>query len=247
MPVTSAAHYDPKWENAWYICENNAWWLLAQVDIAGAGCAGCQQVFILDVTSHIASWQLAQKVIIAFAALCLHLYGKHWEAPLFLRRAFSRAAGCCPRAACGIRVLFLISVASSCLTVCIREARAPGQGASSIVRGVCSDLVVPLSLGFHSSVTDVMWVLASTIMGDGRHSMWVVGLGGIWILKLSGKFTGTERGTSYSYKHYAPLNKQICPSPPVFNSETEIMKILGIVPTKIVVSPALFSGIEESF
>lgn len=74
MPVTSAAHYDPKWESAWYICENNARRLLAQVDIAGAGCAGCQQVFILDVTSHIASRQLAQEVISALAALCLHLY-----------------------------------------------------------------------------------------------------------------------------------------------------------------------------
>lgn len=137
MLVTSAAHYDPKWESAWYICENNAWWLLAQVDRAGAGCAGCQQVFILDVTSHIASWQLAQEVIIAFAALILHLCWKHWEASLCLRRAFSRAASCCPRAACGTRVLFSILVASSSLAVCSRDARARGQGASGIDREGC--------------------------------------------------------------------------------------------------------------
>lgn len=140
--------------------------------MAGAGCAGCQQVFILGVTSHIASWQLAQEVIIAFAALCLHLYWKHWEGPLFLRRAFSRVAGCCPRAACGTRVLFLVPVASSSSAVCSREAWARGQGASSIDRGVCSGLVGLLSLGLHSSATDMVRVLASTIMGDGLHGVW---------------------------------------------------------------------------
>lgn len=83
-----------------------------------------------------------------------------------------------------------------------------------IGRGVCSGLVGPLSLGLHSSVTDVVEVLAPPSKDDGLHSMLVVRLGGIGVLKLSGKFTGTERGTSYSYKH-------TCPSPPVFNSETK--------------------------
>lgn len=79
---------------------------------------------------------------------------------------------------------------------------------------MCSGLVGPLSLGLHSSVTDVVEVLAPTSKDDGLHSMLVVRLGGVGILKLSGKLTGTEGGTSYSYKH-------LCPSPPVFNSETK--------------------------
>lgn len=132
-----------------------------------------------------------------------------------------------PCTACGTRVSFSMLVASSPLAVCSREVWAWGQG--SIDRGVCSGLV---GLSPHSSVTDVVEVLASTSMGDGLHSMWVVGLGGIWILKLSGKLTGTERDTSFLHT----------PSPPVFNSETKIIKILELVPTKIVFSPALFSG-----
>lgn len=101
--------------------------------------------------------------------------------------------------------------------------------------GVCaSGLVGLLSLGLHSSVTDVVRMLASTIMGDGLHSMWVVGFGGIWVLKLSGNFTETERGTSYTYKH-------ICPSPPVFNSETKKnYEDLGFSTHKICILPSLF-------
>lgn len=70
-------------------------------------------------------------------------------------------------------------MASRSLAVCSREAQARGQGAPSVERAVCSGLVGPLSLGLHPSVTDVVEVLASTSMGDGVYSMWMVGLGGI--------------------------------------------------------------------
>lgn len=70
-------------------------------------------------------------------------------------------------------------MASRSLAVCSREAQARGQGGPSVERAVCSGLVGPLSLGLHPSVTDVVEVLASTSMGDGVYSMWMVGLGGI--------------------------------------------------------------------
>ena len=50
---------------------------------------------------------------------------------------------CRPRAACGMRVLFSVLVASSSVAVCSREAQARGHVAASIGRGECSGLARP--------------------------------------------------------------------------------------------------------
>ena len=117
---------------------------------------------------------------------------------------------CRPRAAGGTRVLFSVLVASS--SVAVWSGEVWGCVASGAGRAGCSRSAGPLSLGLPPSVAALVELGAPTGMGVDLHHMRMRGPRGIRVLKLHGKFTGAERGTSFSSKH-------MCPSP-LFNSGT---------------------------
>lgn len=149
------------------------------------------------------SWH--ERSSIAFAALCLHLHWKRWEASFSWRRASSRAAGCVAHALPVGRELFSVLVASGSMSGCSGEVRARGHVVPSVGRGGCCRSARTPFAGASLAVSQPWWrwelpsarvLLFSTC---GWRS-----LGGIRVLKLHGKFTGTERGTSFSHKHMCP-------------------------------------------
>lgn len=99
----------------------------------------------------------------------------------------------------------------------------------------------PFHWGFPPGVTAVVEVGARINMGIALQNMWMEGPGGF-------EYSNSV-GSSQEQKEVHLCHASVCAPLLLFSTleHVQIRKILVLVRTKRVFSPALFSGVEESF